>query len=106
MIVLDDFIGQTYISLRTGPVKRPTRRRSRRDVLNQLAQMTESPRSVASRILAILAACLAAIIGFFAFNLVDGVFGPAQAVLGVAACIAVTVFVVRRSPPPDEASDA
>jgi hypothetical protein len=64
--------------------------------------MTESPRSFATRILARLLAGLAAIVGFFAFNVVDGVFGPAQAVLGLAACIAVTVFVVWRSPPPEE----
>ena len=68
--------------------------------------MTESPRSFPSRILAIVIACLAAIIGFFAFNVVDGVFGVAPAILGVAACIAVTVFVVWRSPPPEKEPDA
>jgi uncharacterized membrane protein YuzA (DUF378 family) len=68
--------------------------------------MTASPRSFASRILAILLACLTAIIGFFAFNVVDGVFGLAQAIFGLAACIAVTVFVVWRSPPPEEEPDA
>ena len=68
--------------------------------------MTESPRSFASRILAIVLACLAAIIGFFAFNVVDGVFGVAPAILGIAACIAVTVFVVWRSPPPEKEPDA
>jgi len=52
-----------------------------------------------------LPACLAAIMGFFAFNVVDGVFGLAQAILGLAACIATTVFVFRRSPPGEEDTD-
>ena len=64
--------------------------------------MTESPRESASRIASILLACLAAIIGFFAFNVVDGVFGLAQSILGLAACIATTVFVFRRSPGEEE----
>jgi uncharacterized membrane protein YuzA (DUF378 family) len=64
--------------------------------------MTESSRSSASRILAILMACLAAILGFLAFNVVDGVFGVAQAIVGLAACIATTVFVFRRSTPEKE----
>ncbi len=68
--------------------------------------MTGSPRSFASRLLAIVLACLAAIIGFFAFNVVDGVFGVTPATLGLAACIAVTVFVVWRSPPPEKEPDA
>jgi UDP-N-acetylmuramyl pentapeptide phosphotransferase/UDP-N-acetylglucosamine-1-phosphate transferase len=68
--------------------------------------MTESPRESASRIVSILLACLAAIIGFFAFNVVDGVFGLVQAILGLAACIATTVFVFRRSPPGAEDTDA
>ena len=68
--------------------------------------MTAPLRSFASRVLALLLACLAAIIGFFAFNVVDGVFGVAEAILGLAACIAVTVFVVWRSPPPEEEPDA
>ena len=68
--------------------------------------MTESPRTPASRIASILLACLAAIVGFFAFNVVDGVFGQTQAILGLAAGIATTVFVFRRSPPPEEEPDA
>ena len=68
--------------------------------------MTESSRSSASRILAILFACLAALMGFFAFNVVDGVFGLAQAILGLAACVAMTVFVFRRRPPGEEDTDA
>ena len=67
--------------------------------------MTESSRSFASRVLAILTACLAAIIGFLAFNVVDGVFGQTQAILGIAACIAATVFVFRRSPSREEDAD-
>jgi uncharacterized membrane protein YuzA (DUF378 family) len=68
--------------------------------------MTESPRESASRIGSILLACLAAIIGFFAFNVVDGVFGLVQAILGLAACILTTVFVFRRLPPGEEDTDA
>ena len=67
--------------------------------------MTESQRTSASRIASILLACLAAIMGFFAFNVVDGVFGLAQAILGLAACMATTVFVFRRSPPGEEDTD-
>jgi uncharacterized membrane protein YuzA (DUF378 family) len=54
----------------------------------------------------ILRACLAAIAGFFAFNVVDGVFGVAPAIVGLVASIAVTVFVVRRSPTGEEDGDA
>jgi len=68
--------------------------------------MTESPRGTASRIFSILLACLAAIIGILAFNVVDGVFGLVQAIVGLAACIATTVFVFRRSPPGKEDTDA
>ncbi len=68
--------------------------------------MTESPRTSASRIASMLPACLAAIMGFFAFNVVDGVFGLVQAIVGLAACIATTVFVFRRSPPGKEDTDA
>ncbi len=61
--------------------------------------MTDSPRTSASRIAPVLLACLAAMMGFFAFNAVDGVFGLAQAIFGLAAWTATTVFVFRRSPP-------
>jgi uncharacterized membrane protein YuzA (DUF378 family) len=67
--------------------------------------MTEPPRSSGFRIASILLACLAAITGFFAFNVVDGVFGVPQAIIGLAACIATTVFVFRRSPPGEEKTD-
>jgi uncharacterized membrane protein YuzA (DUF378 family) len=68
--------------------------------------MTESPRESASRVVSILLACLAAIMGFFAFNVVDGVFGLAQAILGLATWIATTVFVFWHSPPGEEDTDA
>jgi uncharacterized membrane protein YuzA (DUF378 family) len=67
--------------------------------------MTESSQSSASRVLAILMACLTALVGFFAFNVVDGVFGVAPALIGLAACIATTVFVFRRSPSREEDAD-
>ena len=60
--------------------------------------MTESPRSYASRIIALLLGSLAAVLGFLAFNVVDGVFGFVEAILGLAAWIATTVFVYTRSP--------
>ena len=50
-------------------------------------------------------ACLIALLGFFAFNVVDGVFGVAPALIGLAACIATTVFVFRRSPSREEDPD-
>jgi uncharacterized membrane protein YuzA (DUF378 family) len=67
--------------------------------------MAASSQSSASRVLAILMACLTALLGFVAFNLVDGVFGVAQALIGLAACIATTVFVFRRSPSREEDPD-
>jgi uncharacterized membrane protein YuzA (DUF378 family) len=60
--------------------------------------MTESSRSSASRILSIVMACVAALMGFVAFNVVDGIFGVPEALIGIAACIATTVYVFRRSP--------
>ena len=67
--------------------------------------MTASSPSSVSRVLAILMACLIALLGFFAFNVVDGVFGVAPALIGLAACIATTVFVFRRSPSREEDPD-
>ena len=61
--------------------------------------MTMPSRASASRIVTILLGCLTAIIGFVAFNVVDGIFGVAASIVGIAACIATTVFVFRRSPP-------
>ena len=67
--------------------------------------MTMSSRSSASRVITILLGCLTAIVGFFAFNVVDGIFGLREALLGIAACIATTLFVFRRSPPVKEDTD-
>ena len=67
--------------------------------------MTESPRGTASRIASVLLATIAAIMGFVAFNVVDGIFGVSEAILGLGACIATTVFVFRRSPPAGEDTD-
>jgi uncharacterized membrane protein YuzA (DUF378 family) len=53
----------------------------------------------------LVAALLTGLAGFFAFNVLDGVLGDVEAILGLLVWIAVTVFVVRRSPPP-EAPDA
>jgi uncharacterized membrane protein YuzA (DUF378 family) len=52
------------------------------------------------------AAVLAGLAGIFAFNLVDGIFGFVEAILGLGACIAITAFVVRRAPPRVEEPDA
>jgi uncharacterized membrane protein YuzA (DUF378 family) len=68
--------------------------------------MTRSPSSFASRVLTIVLGCLTAIIGFIAFNVVDGLFGVTEAIAGLAVCIATTVFVFRRSPPGEERTDA
>ena len=54
----------------------------------------------------VIAAVLTGLAGFLAFNVVDGVFGFAVSILGLLACIAVTVFVVWRSLPPEEKPDA
>jgi uncharacterized membrane protein YuzA (DUF378 family) len=67
--------------------------------------MTISSRASASRIITVLLGCLTAIIGFVAFNVVDGIFGVTNAILAIAACIATTVFVFRRSPPAKEDTD-
>ena len=65
--------------------------------------MTTSSRSSSSRVATIVLGCLTAILGFVAFNVVDGIFGVSASILAIAACIATTVFVYRRSPP-DEAN--
>jgi uncharacterized membrane protein YuzA (DUF378 family) len=56
--------------------------------------------------MSLVAALLTALAGFFAFNVVDGVFGLVEAIVGLVAWIAVTVLVVRHSPPPEEEPDA
>ena len=53
-----------------------------------------------------IAAVLTGLAGFLAFNVVDGVFGLVESIAGLVACIAVTVFVIRRSPSPGEEPDA
>ena len=68
--------------------------------------MTEFPRTSASRIASTLLACLVGILGFLAFNVVDGVFGLAPSILALAAGIAMTVFVFRHSPPREEDTGA
>jgi len=65
--------------------------------------MAKTQRTSARRI---FAAVLTGLTGFFAFNVVDGVFGYVQSIVGLVAFIAITVFVVRRSPPPEEEPDA
>jgi hypothetical protein len=60
--------------------------------------MNESSRDTSSRIFGILSATLAAIGGFLAFNVIDGVFGFAESLIGLAAAIAVTVLIFRRAP--------
>ena len=67
--------------------------------------MTESSRSSVSRIISIVMACLAALLGFVAFNVVDGIFGVAEALIGIAVCIATTVYVFRRSSPREADTD-
>ena len=67
--------------------------------------MMKSSRSSASRTFAVLMAFLAALIGFFAFNVVDGVFGFVESLVGLAACIAITVLVYRRPTPGEEDAD-
>ena len=49
-----------------------------------------------------VAAVLTGLVGFLAFNVVDGVFGLVEAIVGLAACVAVTVFVFRRAPAEEE----
>ena len=68
--------------------------------------MTESPRSYATRLIALLLGCLAAVLGFLAFNVVDGVFGFVEAMLGLVVWIATTVFVYKRSPREQEDAGA
>jgi uncharacterized membrane protein YuzA (DUF378 family) len=65
--------------------------------------MTRSHGTSARRL---VAAVLTGLAGFFAFNVVDGVFGFVESLLGLVACVAATVFVVWRAPPPEEGPDA
>ena len=65
--------------------------------------MTNSRRTSA---LGFLAAVLTGLVGFMAFNVIDTVFGIPEAIVGLVAWIALTVFVFRRSAPPEEEPDA
>jgi uncharacterized membrane protein YuzA (DUF378 family) len=65
--------------------------------------MTRSRRTSA---LYFLAALLTGVAGFMAFNVIDTVFGVPEAIVGLVVWIALTVFVFRRSAPPEEEPDA
>jgi hypothetical protein len=54
----------------------------------------------------LLAGVLTSVAGFLAFNVVDGVFGDRESILGLLLCIAVTIVVIRRSRPPEAGTDA
>ena len=69
------------------------------DSADRVTMVTKSRRRSASRF---VAAVLTGLVGFLAFNVVDGVFGFVEAIVGVAACVAVTVFVFRRAPAEEE----
>jgi membrane associated rhomboid family serine protease len=60
--------------------------------------MNEPSQDTSSRIVGILSAALAAIGGFLAFNVIDGVFGFTESLIGLAAGIVVTVLIFRRAP--------
>jgi uncharacterized membrane protein YuzA (DUF378 family) len=61
--------------------------------------MITSARTFGSRVISIAMGCVAALMGFVAFNVVDGIFGVPEALIGIAVCIATTVYVFRRSSP-------
>jgi hypothetical protein len=63
-------------------------------------------RSHGTSIKGLVGALLAALAGIAAFNAIDGVFGQIEAIGTLVASIALTAFVVRRSPPADEEPDA
>jgi hypothetical protein len=54
----------------------------------------------------VVAALLAGVAGIIAFNAVDGVFGVVEAIVGLAVCAGITVFVAWRSPPESDGPDA
>jgi uncharacterized membrane protein YuzA (DUF378 family) len=53
-----------------------------------------------------LAALLTGLAGFMAFNVIDTVFGVPEAIVGLVAWIALTVFVFRHAPRAGEDPDA
>jgi uncharacterized membrane protein YuzA (DUF378 family) len=65
--------------------------------------MITSHRTSAMRV---VAALLTGLAGVLAFNVIDGVFGVPEAIVGLVVSIAVTVFVARRSSPPEAEPDA
>jgi uncharacterized membrane protein YuzA (DUF378 family) len=65
--------------------------------------MTRSRRTSA---MSLVAAVLTGLAGFMAFNVFDTVFGVPEAIVGLVVWIALTLFVFRRSPPPEEEPDA
>jgi uncharacterized membrane protein YuzA (DUF378 family) len=56
--------------------------------------------------MSLVAAVLAGVAGFMAFNVFDTVFGVTKAVVGLMLWIALTAFVFRRPARPEEESDA
>jgi uncharacterized membrane protein YuzA (DUF378 family) len=64
------------------------------------------PRSRRTSALRFLAALLTGVAGFMAFNVFDTVFGVSKAIVALVGWIALTVFVFRRSAPPEEEPDA
>jgi uncharacterized membrane protein YuzA (DUF378 family) len=56
--------------------------------------------------MSLVAALLTGLAGFLAFNVIDGVFGFGESLIGLAASIAATAFVFRRSAAPEEEPDA
>ncbi len=64
--------------------------------------MTRSHRRPAT----LIAGVLTGLAGFMAFNVFDTVFGVPEAIVGLVAWIALTLFVFRRSPPTEEEPDA
>ena len=63
-----------------------------------------SPRSL--DIVGFLAALVTGLAGFMAFNVIDTVFGVPEAIVGLVAWIALTVFVFRHAPRAREDPDA
>ena len=64
--------------------------------------MEMTPKSRWTSAAGFVGAVLTGLAGFLAFNVIDGVFGLVEAMVGLVACIAMTVFVFRRSPAEEE----
>jgi hypothetical protein len=54
----------------------------------------------------LVAAVLAGMAGFMAFNVFDTVFGVPEAIIGLVVWVALTGFVFRRPSPSEEEPDA